>query len=233
MPTFFVAFLGPILLVLVFNLIIFIVVIVVLVRNVTKRSKGSNTGVQLSAFQLMLNITGVAFLFGIMWIFGVLTVVNKHQAFQIMFTVVNAFQGFFIFVFCCVLNKDVRSAYVRGAAELLVTTVTTVTDKVASPHRSDQGQSDDSHCVSTETTSKSIQSSKPQRTFSLQRKKRYVIATVEENGNACIESNEGCGDVCETDLTSSSGVQSSADFAPTNDESTTKMSPMSSNKGNT
>ena len=133
MPTFFVAFLGPILLVLVFNLIIFIVVIVVLVRNVTKRSKGSNTGVQLSAFQVMLNITGVAFLFGLTWIFGVLTVVNKHQAFQIMFTVVNAFQGFFIFVFCCVLNKDVRSAYAdtaRGAAELLVTTVTTVTDKV-------------------------------------------------------------------------------------------------------
>ena len=89
-------------------MIIFIIVIVVLLRHLRKRSKEHNKKV--GHLKLMAKITGIAFLFGLTWLFGALTVVNFDQAFQILFTLVNSFQGFLIFIFFCVLNSDVRLA---------------------------------------------------------------------------------------------------------------------------
>ena len=89
-------------------MIIFIIVIVVLLRHFRKRSKEHNKKV--GHLKLMANITGIAFLFGLTWLFGALTVVNFDQAFQILFTLANSFQGFMIFIFFCVLNSDVRLA---------------------------------------------------------------------------------------------------------------------------
>ena len=89
-------------------MIIFIIVIVVLLRHFRKRSKEHNKKV--GNLKLMANITGIAFLFGLTWLFGALTVVNFDQAFQILFTLANSFQGFLIFIFFCVLNSDVRLA---------------------------------------------------------------------------------------------------------------------------
>ena len=98
-------------LVLSFNMVIFVVVIVVLVRHLRRQSK--NRGKKAGTLQLMLNITGVAFLFGLTWLFGALTFVNRQNAFQILFALTNSFQGFMIFIFFCVLNSDVRLAWVR------------------------------------------------------------------------------------------------------------------------
>ena len=98
-------------LVLSFNMVIFVVVIVVLVRHLRRKSK--NQGKKAGTLQLMLNITGVAFLFGLTWLFGALTFVNRQNAFQILFALTNSFQGFMIFIFFCVLNSDVRLAWVR------------------------------------------------------------------------------------------------------------------------
>ena len=105
------AFLGPIMLVLAFNMIIFFIVIVVLVRHIRKRSKDHDH--KIGTLHLMANITGVAFLFGLTWLFGALTVVNLDHAFQVLFTLANSFQGFIIFIFFCVLNSDVRLAWLR------------------------------------------------------------------------------------------------------------------------
>ena len=58
----------------------------------------------------MLNLLGVFILFGLTWTFGTLTVIKAHQAFEIVFTVINSLQGFLIFIFFCALNKDVREA---------------------------------------------------------------------------------------------------------------------------
>ena len=108
---FFGAFLGPIMLVLSFNMVIFVVVIVVLVRHFRKRSK--DRGNKLGTLLLMANITCVAFLFGLTWLFGALTVFNLNNAFQILFTLANSFQGFIIFIFFCLLNSDVRLAWMH------------------------------------------------------------------------------------------------------------------------
>ena len=105
------AFLGPILLVLAFNAVIFVVVIVVLVKHLIKRSKQANYNYR--PVQLMANITGISCLLGLTWAFGALTIIKADHAFQIVFTVSNSLQGFFIFIFFCVLNGDVRLAWTQ------------------------------------------------------------------------------------------------------------------------
>ena len=98
----------PILLVLVFNTIIFIVVMVVLVRHSIQRSNK-----KIDIIQMMVNITGIVFLFGLTWIFGAFTILKADQAFQLIFTVTNSFQGFLIFILFCVLNSDVRQVWAK------------------------------------------------------------------------------------------------------------------------
>ena len=74
-------------------------------RRVARRKEATNSG---AIIQLMISISGVMFLFGITWLFAVLTisVPKLRETFQILFTVFNSFQGFFIFLFFCVINKD-------------------------------------------------------------------------------------------------------------------------------
>ena len=94
---------------LAFNAVIFVVVIVVLIKHVLKRSINKNTG----SIQLMINIIGIFVLFGLTWIFGALTVVKADEAFQIVFTLINSFQGFLIFFFFCVMKKDIRLEWLQ------------------------------------------------------------------------------------------------------------------------
>lgn len=65
--------------------------------------------------KLMLSFIGIMSLFGISWIFAVFTFTSKSSgaafAAQVMFTLFNVFQGFFIFIFFVVLNNDTREAW--------------------------------------------------------------------------------------------------------------------------
>ena len=58
------------------------------------------------------------FLFGLTWLFGGLTVTgvldsNASVAFQVLFVVLNTFQGFYIFLFFCVFSKDARDSWLE------------------------------------------------------------------------------------------------------------------------
>eukprot|EP00731_Ephydatia_muelleri_P003801 Em0001g3801a len=139
---FFAAFLGPILLVLLFNMIIFIAVMVVLVRHQWRRSK-EHKG-KFGSLQLMINVTSITFLFGLTWIFGALTVVRANQAFQIVFSLTNSFQGFLIFIFFCVLNSEVRFVWVHKMLGKILAPKSSTTGKHEKRHdqyRSDQSES--------------------------------------------------------------------------------------------
>ncbi|XP_068710318.1 adhesion G-protein coupled receptor D1-like isoform X2 [Montipora foliosa] len=50
-------------------------------------------------------------LLGITWIFGILTFNNETVAFQYLFALFNSLQGFFIFLFHCLLNSEVRRVF--------------------------------------------------------------------------------------------------------------------------
>ena len=116
---FFGAFLGPIFTILLFNFVIFVLVIGVLVKQT--RNKLDRTKQQINkktAIKFIINTAGIMFLFGLTWLFGALTVTGfgsatASSAFQILFVICNAFQGFFIFLFFCVFNKDARDLWIE------------------------------------------------------------------------------------------------------------------------
>ena len=65
-----------------------------------------------------MSIASVMFLFGLTWLFGALTVTGfgdskASTAFQVLFVILNAFQGFFIFLFFCVFSKDARDSWLE------------------------------------------------------------------------------------------------------------------------
>ncbi|CAK6441280.1 unnamed protein product [Pipistrellus nathusii] len=53
------------------------------------------------------------FLLGTTWIFGVLHVVHASVVTAYLFTISNAFQGMFIFLFLCVLSRKIQEEYYR------------------------------------------------------------------------------------------------------------------------
>ena len=134
-------------------MIIFIIVIVVLLRHLRKRSNE-----KAGSLKLMANITGIAFLFGLTWLFGALTVVNFNQAFQILFSLANSFQGFLIFIFFCVLNSDVRLAWAQKilgkhlAPQMSAGTTSAVT-KQTIPYQTRQDAYKQSEYIATEDIS--------------------------------------------------------------------------------
>ena len=96
------AFLAPILVIVVLNVIIFICVVIIVIRHA--RDKAARTKRPISnksILRLMISMSGVLFLFGITWVFFVLTfsVAGLRETFQLLFTVFNSLQGFFVFAF--------------------------------------------------------------------------------------------------------------------------------------
>ena len=96
------AFLAPILVIIIFNTIIFIWVVVVVSQHARKtaaRKKEAMSNKQI--LRMTISISGVLFLFGLTWLFFILTisVPGLRETFQILFTIFNSLQGFFVFAF--------------------------------------------------------------------------------------------------------------------------------------
>ena len=133
-------FLAPVLAVLIFNFIIFIWVIVVLIqhsRHIGVRNKKRVRNKII--IHMMISISGVMFLFGLTWLFAILTfsVNGLRETFQILFTVFNSFQGFFIFLFFCVFNHEALECWkklflsIRRQPKLSLPSQTTLNSRAA------------------------------------------------------------------------------------------------------
>lgn len=97
----------PILVIIVFNLIIFILVIYKL--NCT----GAMVTVDTKSNQKKRCWTALAImsLLGLTWLFGALAISDARLAFEYLFCIFNSLQGFFIFFFHCVRIKEVRNQW--------------------------------------------------------------------------------------------------------------------------
>ena len=107
------AFLAPILAILVFNSIVFVVVIRVLIKHSRKKYGSKDKNVINSVRRLLISSFGITFLFGMSWVFGVLTISSASEVFQYLFTIFTSMQGFFIFFFFCVLGKEARESWIQ------------------------------------------------------------------------------------------------------------------------
>ena len=111
--TFWVAFLAPILAIMVFNVVIFICIIVVLIRHTkNEAARMKKTVSNKTTIRLMVNVGLIMLLFGLTWLFGIFTfsVTGLREAFETLFVVFNSLQGLFIFLFVC-LNKEVLESW--------------------------------------------------------------------------------------------------------------------------
>ncbi|KAM7145055.1 adhesion G-protein coupled receptor D1 [Macrochelys suwanniensis] len=103
------AFVAPALFVIVVN-----IGILIAVTRVISRISADNYKVHGDANAFKLTAKAVAVLLPILgssWIFGVLAVNDHAIVFQYMFAIFNSLQGFFIFLFHCLLNSEVRAAF--------------------------------------------------------------------------------------------------------------------------
>ena len=111
---FWLAFLGPVLAIILVNTVIFIIVIFILVRHTrgTLSRKNESMGIKTVAC-LMMTIVGIMFLFGISWLFAALTVTVEKIRYpsQVLFTIFNSLQGVFIFVYFCIFKKEARESW--------------------------------------------------------------------------------------------------------------------------
>ncbi|KAG8455989.1 hypothetical protein GDO86_001973 [Hymenochirus boettgeri] len=103
------AFVAPALFVIVVN-----IGILIAVTRIISRISADNYKVYRDANAFKLTAKAVAVLLPILgssWIFGVLAVNDQTIVFQYMFAIFNSLQGFFIFLFHCLLNSEVRAAF--------------------------------------------------------------------------------------------------------------------------
>ncbi|KAM4708754.1 adhesion G-protein coupled receptor D1 [Discoglossus pictus] len=103
------AFVAPALFVIVVN-----IGILIAVTRIISRISADNYKIHRDANGFKLTAKAVAVLLPILgssWIFGVLAVNDQSIVFQYMFAVLNSLQGFFIFLFHCLLNSEVRAAF--------------------------------------------------------------------------------------------------------------------------
>ena len=115
---FFGAFLGPIFLIIIFNTVVYSLVIRVLIKHNLQKNKHKIDKSRLTAFEvvkLMLSICGIMFLFGLTWLFAIFTFVSTNRdaafALQFIFAFLNATQGFWIFFFFVFLNSEARESW--------------------------------------------------------------------------------------------------------------------------
>ncbi|XP_034068636.1 adhesion G-protein coupled receptor D1 isoform X1 [Gymnodraco acuticeps] len=103
------AFVAPALFVIVVN-----IGILISVTRIISRISGESYKVHGDANAVKLTVKAVAVLLpilGISWIFGVLAVNTHSLPFLYIFAVFNSLQGFFVFLFHCLLNSEVRAAF--------------------------------------------------------------------------------------------------------------------------
>ena len=99
---------------MVFNVIIFICVIVVLIRHVKDTAARLKQSVEKKTIiRLMFSISGIMFLFGLTWLFALLTFSSPvlREVGITLFTIFNSLQGLFIFIFFCIVNEEARKSW--------------------------------------------------------------------------------------------------------------------------
>ncbi|MGH0186751.1 UNVERIFIED_CONTAM: hypothetical protein FKN15_022730 [Acipenser sinensis] len=104
---FYVSVVAYFLLILVCNLAVFIVVLVQIHSVKARNPAGSQSG-HLSNLKSVVSLT---FLLGLTWGFGCFAWGPAKVPFLYLFSICNSLQGFFIFVFHCLLKENVRKQW--------------------------------------------------------------------------------------------------------------------------
>lgn len=100
--SFYIAQVAPMVLIMIMNICIFVAVYLVLAR------KGKASGKKQDKKQLMRISISLSIILGLTWISGLLVLENTHPAPQWIFTILVAFQGFFLFIFQVASHRVIK-----------------------------------------------------------------------------------------------------------------------------
>ncbi|XP_074524494.1 adhesion G protein-coupled receptor L4 [Halichoeres trimaculatus] len=105
------SFIGPACLIILVNLLAFVVIIYKVYRHTAVKKP------EISHYENIRSCArgalALLFVLGATWTFGVLHILNETTLTAYLFTITNAFQGMFIFIFLCVLSRKIQEEYYR------------------------------------------------------------------------------------------------------------------------
>ena len=105
-------FLGPIFVVLLFNIVMFLLVVRVLIKHSRRKIvESKNAKKYKSTLKTLISIVSIMAMFGLSWLFGAFTISGASQVFSWLFVIFNSLQGFVLFLFFCVIGKDPREEW--------------------------------------------------------------------------------------------------------------------------
>ncbi|XP_006816510.1 adhesion G-protein coupled receptor D1-like [Saccoglossus kowalevskii] len=178
------AFLGPVLGIIVINIYllarVMLEIISVQSKNVDKSNKLTNLKNNAKATAILLPILGLT------WIFGIFALNDELVVFQYLFTIFNAFQGLFIFIFHCALNSEVRNALRRKQRNWALTKSSFGTPSVGiSPDCTKERSTTDSRARYNSTTITGRPTTMTSVTVSVKHCAGLVVTNLEESQEAC------------------------------------------------
>ena len=111
---FFGLFLGPVLALVLFNAVVFVFVIRVLIKHsVRKLEDVDRKKKAIGTIKTLVSIVSIMLMFGLQWLFGAFTIAEASEAFQWLFVIFSSLQGFFLFLFFCLLSQDAREEWLN------------------------------------------------------------------------------------------------------------------------
>ncbi|KAL8625664.1 hypothetical protein ACOMHN_043939 [Nucella lapillus] len=109
------SFVGPVLAVLLVNMVMLGIAISIMVRHSTISHTMRQKSVPQKMRTWLKGAVVLVVLLGLTWVFGVLYLDNVYHTliFSYIFTILNSLQGLFIFLFHCLFNEKVQKEYRR------------------------------------------------------------------------------------------------------------------------
>ncbi|XP_034164558.1 adhesion G protein-coupled receptor L2 isoform X3 [Pangasianodon hypophthalmus] len=103
------SFIGPVTFIIMLNLIFLVITIYKMVKHSTSLKPDSSRLENIKSW--VLGAFALLCLLGLTWTFGLLFINSESVVLAYLFTIFNTFQGMFIFIFHCLLQKKVRREY--------------------------------------------------------------------------------------------------------------------------
>ncbi|KAJ8376428.1 hypothetical protein SKAU_G00070080 [Synaphobranchus kaupii] len=103
------SFIGPVTFIIMLNLIFLVITMYKMVKHSTSLKPDSSRLENIKSW--VLGAFALLCLLGLTWSFGLFFINESSVVMAYLFTIFNAFQGMFIFIFHCLLQKKVRKEY--------------------------------------------------------------------------------------------------------------------------
>uniref|UniRef100_A0A672JD30 Adhesion G protein-coupled receptor L2a n=1 Tax=Salarias fasciatus TaxID=181472 RepID=A0A672JD30_SALFA len=103
------SFIGPVTFIIMLNLIFLVITMYKMVKHSTTLKPDSSRLENIKSW--VMGAFALLFLLGLTWSFGLFFISEASLVMAYLFTIFNTFQGMFIFIFHCLLQKKVRKEY--------------------------------------------------------------------------------------------------------------------------